>query len=48
MAISLIAYLDDASRFIVGYGIFDEATIQNAISILDDCVKRVLHYTTLA
>ena len=27
----LIAYLDDASRFIVGYGIFDEATTENAI-----------------
>ena len=36
----LIAYLDDASRFIVGYGIFDEATTENAISILDDCINR--------
>jgi putative transposase len=35
----LIAYLDDASRFIVGYGIFDEATTANAISILDDCIN---------
>ena len=37
---SLIAYLDDASRFIVGYGIFDEATTENAISALDDCINR--------
>jgi putative transposase len=36
----LIAYLDDASRFIVGYGIFDEATTENAISVLDDCINR--------
>jgi transposase InsO family protein len=36
----LIAYPDDASRFIVGYGIFDEATTENAISILDDCTNR--------
>jgi putative transposase len=35
----LIAYLDDASRFIVGYGIFDEATTENAISVLDDCIN---------
>ena len=35
----LIAYLDDASRFIVGYGIFDEATTENAISVLDDRIN---------
>lgn len=35
----VIAYLDDASRFIVGYGIFDEATTENAISVLDDCIN---------
>ena len=35
----LIAYLDDASRFIVGYGIFDEATTENAISVLNDCIN---------
>jgi hypothetical protein len=28
----LIAYLDDASRFMVEYGVFDEATTENAIS----------------
>ena len=35
----LIAYLDDASRFIVGYSIFDDAT-ENAISVLGDCINR--------
>ena len=35
----MIAYLDDASRFIVGYGIFDEAT-KEVHSILDDCINR--------
>ncbi|MGC1929050.1 MAG: transposase family protein [Candidatus Nitrosopolaris sp.] len=35
----LIVYLRDASRFIVGYGIFDEATRENAISVLDDCIN---------
>jgi putative transposase len=36
----LIAYMDDASRFIAGYGIFDEATTENAISVLDDSINR--------
>jgi putative transposase len=36
----LLAYLDDASRFIVGYGVFDESTTHNAISVLDDCIAR--------
>lgn len=36
----LIAYLDDASRFVVGHGIFDEATTENAISVLDGCIDR--------
>lgn len=30
----LVAYLDDASRFVVGYSVFDEATAENAISVL--------------
>ena len=34
----LIAYLDDASRFVTGYVIFDEATTENAISGLDSCI----------
>jgi putative transposase len=36
----LIAYMDDASRFISGYGIFGEATTENAISVLDDSINR--------
>ena len=36
----LIAYLDDASRFVPGYGVFDDATTENAISVLDSCIKR--------
>src|SRR5215469_3649049 len=32
--------MDDASRFIAGYGIFDEATTENAISVLDDSINR--------
>jgi len=36
----LLAYLDDASRFIVGYGIFDESTTFNAISVVDASIAR--------
>jgi transposase InsO family protein len=36
----LIAYMDDALRFIAGYGISDEATTENAISVLDDSINR--------
>ena len=36
----LIAYLDDASRFDVGYGVFDESTTYNVLSVLDDCIAR--------
>ena len=36
----LLAYLDDASRFVVGYGVFDESTTHNAISVLDDSIAR--------
>ena len=36
----LIAYLDDASRFVVGYGVFDESTTYNVLSVLDDCIAR--------
>ena len=36
----LLADLDDASRFVVGYGVFDESTTHNAISVLDDCIAR--------
>jgi len=35
-----IAYLDDASRFVVGYGLFDSPTSENALKVLDDAVFR--------
>jgi putative transposase len=36
----LIAYEDDASRYIVGYGVFDGATSENSTSVLDGCVRK--------
>ena len=36
----LIAYLDDASRFIVGYGLFPEATSEHAVEVLKDAVGK--------
>lgn len=35
-----IAYQDDASRFIVGFGVYDEATTEHAIEVLEKAVKR--------
>ena len=35
----LIAYLDDASRFIVGYGVFPEATSERAVEVLGEAVR---------
>ena len=35
----LIAYLDDASRFIVGYGVFPEATSERAVEVLREAVR---------
>ena len=34
-----IAYQDDASRFITGYGVFGHATTENAITVLEEAVK---------
>ena len=36
----LIAYEDDASRFIVSYGVFDNTTSENSVSVLEDAIKR--------
>jgi putative transposase len=36
----IIAYLDDASRFIVGYGLFDEATSEHAVEVLERAIKQ--------
>ena len=35
----MIAYQDDASRFIVGFGVFDEATGAHAIKVLDRAIE---------
>ncbi|MGI0063104.1 MAG: DDE-type integrase/transposase/recombinase [Nitrosopumilaceae archaeon] len=36
----LIAYEDDASRFITGYGVSDDATSKNSVTVLEEAVKR--------
>jgi len=35
-----IAYLDDASRLVTGYGVFQEATAGNAIQVLEQAIAR--------
>jgi transposase InsO family protein len=35
----IILFQDDASRFITGYGVFDHATAQNTIQVLDLAIK---------
>ncbi len=35
-----VSYQDDASRIIVGFGVFDEPTGDHAIEVLEDAVKR--------
>jgi len=34
----IIAYLDDSSRLIVGYGVFENATAENAIKVLKEAM----------
>jgi putative transposase len=36
----LIVYEDDASRFIVGYGLFKKATSHNAVEVLKEAIVR--------
>ena len=36
----LIAYLDDASRFVVGHGLFPEATSEHSVEVLKEAVKK--------
>ncbi len=36
----LICCMDDASRFITGYGVFEHATAQNAILVLERAIKQ--------
>ena len=35
----LLCYQDDASRFVTGYGVFDHATTQNALAVLDAAIR---------
>ena len=35
----LISYIDDASRYIVGYGMFGDATTDNALRVLHDSIS---------
>ena len=37
--LNLIVYLDDASRCVTGFGIFQDATSENAVLVLRDAVK---------
>ena len=34
----IIAYLDEASRLIIGYGVFDNATAENAMKVLKEAI----------
>lgn len=34
-----VSYMDDASRFITGYGVFESATTENAIRVLEEAIK---------
>jgi transposase InsO family protein len=36
----MMAYLDDASRFIVGYGLFPEVTSQRSLEVLKDAIAK--------
>lgn len=36
----LIVFLDDASRLIVGWGVFDHATSENSVKVLKDAIER--------
>ena len=35
----LVAYQDDASRYIVGYGVFSEPTSKHAVEVLEEAIK---------
>ena len=34
-----LCYEADASRFVTGYGVFEHATTENALTVLDDAIK---------
>ena len=35
----ILCYEDDASRFVTGYGVFERATAQNALAVLNEAIK---------
>ena len=35
-----LCYEDDASRFVTGYGVFEHATTENALAVLDEAIKK--------
>ena len=35
-----LCYEDDASRFVTGFGVFQEATTENALAVLDEAIKK--------
>ena len=35
----LLCYEDDASRFVTGYGVFENATTENALAVLDEAIR---------
>ena len=35
-----LGYEDDASRFVTGYGVFGNATTENALKVLDEIIRR--------
>ena len=35
-----LCYMDDASRFVTAYGVFKEATTENALKVLDEAISR--------
>ena len=37
--LNLIVYLDDASRCVTGFGVFQDATSENAVLVLRDAIK---------
>jgi len=41
----IIAYLDDASRLITGYGVFDKATSEKSIKVLNESFLKNLRLT---
>ena len=36
----LVIYEDDASRYILGYGVFDSPTAENAVNVLKEAIRR--------